>query len=354
MHTFLSTASTVLLLAVVAPAQNAEFSFVHGIPGLSGAVDVAVDGTTVFSGVNFGELSSTTIAPGFHVIDVLDGASVLLSTSTTTAADESFTAAAHLLVGGAANLAVFQNDLSATTFVGDGRLTVRHLANAGPVFFGLESPTSLILSGAINGSELLAETPAEVFSLSVAEIGTSLPFPFPPSAQLAQGLALAADAGVIVHIVGVPGTASFSAIVQDVTLDSATPINPSACDLTLSGSFVGGSISVGGDVTYAVTGATPNSFVAVFLALDDTPFSFFNVPLGIGGGGGLDVVVFGLSDGNGDFSQTLTYPPSTVVGIPGPTFFFDFFVQAASGNFAPGGFLTTSLSDIEVLQISVP
>jgi hypothetical protein len=351
MHNILPTSLALLLVATTAAAQNTEFSFAHGIPGLPAAVDVAIDGTTVFTGVNFGSLQSTTIAPGFHTVQVLAGGSVLLSATTTTAADESFTAAAHLQVGGAPNLAILENDLGAASFVGNGRLTVRHLADAGPAFFGAVSPVYQGFAALANGDDRPQEVAAGLYDLNVSVFGPG--FQFPPTTPVAQALNLAADAGLVVHVVGVPGTPSFSAIVQNLALAPATPINPAACDLTLSGTYVGGSVSVGGDITYAVTGASANSFVAVFLAFDNTPFNFFNFPLGIGGGGAIAVVTFGLADANGDFARQIVYGPSPAQGT-GPTSSWNFFVQAASADFALAGFLPTCVSDIETLQISIP
>jgi len=351
MNKILSTSLTLLLVAASAPSQNTQFSFAHGIPGLPAAVDIAIDGTTAFAGVNFGELRSTTIAPGFHIIEVRAGGSTLLSATATTAADESFTAAAHLSVGGAASLAIFENDLGAVSFVGNGRLTVRHLADAGGALIGVESASYLGLAALLNGDEQAQEIEAGAYAVNASLFGPS--FQFPLNVPVTQGLSLAADAGLVVHIVGVPGTPSFSAIVQDLTLAPAIPVVPSACDLTLSGALVGGSSSAGGNVTYALAGASANSFVAVFFALDNTPFNFFSFPLGIGGGGGLDVVTFGFANGNGDYSQNLVYPPIAVTST-GPASFWNFFIQAVSADFVPAGFLPTCVSDVELLQISVP
>ena len=351
MNHILSTALVLLTVATTATAQNTEFSFAHGIPGLPAAVDVAIDGATVFTGVDFGNLQSTTIAPGFHTIEVLSGGSVVLSATTTTAADESFTAAAHLLVGGAPNLAIFENDLGAPSFVGNGRATVRHLADAGPALFAGVSPTYQGIALLANGDVLAAELAADVYDLNYSVIGPG--FQFPPTASVVQGLNLAANAGLVVYVVGVAGTPSFSAIVQNLALAPATPINPAACDLTLSGSYVGGSISAGGDITYSVSGASANSFVVVFAAFDDTPFRFFDFPLDIGGGGAIAVVTFGLADLNGDFADQIVYPPSFVQGS-GPGSFWNFFVQAVSADSVPAGFLATCVSDVETLQISIP
>lgn len=96
MHPILSTSLVLLMVATAATARNTEFRFAHGIPGLPAAVDAAINGSTVFPGVDFGSLQSTAIAPGFHTIEVLAGGSVVLSATVSTAADESFTAAAHL------------------------------------------------------------------------------------------------------------------------------------------------------------------------------------------------------------------------------------------------------------------
>ena len=56
MHPILSTSLVLLMVATTATARNTEFRFAHGIPGLPAAVDVAIDGSTVFPGVDFGSL----------------------------------------------------------------------------------------------------------------------------------------------------------------------------------------------------------------------------------------------------------------------------------------------------------
>jgi hypothetical protein len=344
-----------ILSATAAMAQNTDFSFAHGISGLPNAVNVAVDGTTVFAGVNFGELRTTTIAPGPHTIQVLDGSTVLLTAATTTGADESFTAAAHLLAGGAVNLAVFENDVSAVAIAGLGRFVVRHLANAGTVVTMVQSPTVLNFGVLSNGQELPTQIDPDVYGVSILPIGGFTVPPAPLGTQVAQGVNLAQDAGVIVHLVGEPGTPSFSAIVQNITLPPAVPVTPSACDLTLSGSLVGGSLSTGGALNIGLTGATPDSFVAVFFSLSNTPSTFFGRPLSIGGSSFADVIAFGLADSAGVFARTLTVPPSSVStqGGSGPLLSWNFFLQAISSDSTSAGFLTTCISDVEPLTIRV-
>lgn len=341
-------------MAATLSAQTTDFSFAHGLPGLPNPVDVVVDGNTVFTGLNFGDLQTTTIAPGGHTIEVQDGGVVLLSASTTTGVDENFTAAAHLLEGGAANLAVFQNNVDAVDIAGQGRFDIRHLADAGPVAIQLESPGAFNLSALANGTELPNQVDPAAYDLSVLPLA-NFTFPFPPSSRIAQGIALAQDQGVIAHIVGVPGTPSFSVITQTVALEPAVPVTPNACDLTLSGTLPGGSLAAGGTLDIGVTGASADSFVVVFLALDNTPTMFFDIPLAIGGGGFFDVLLFGLADNAGDFSRTLNFGPvmSTTIGQPGPSTTFDFFLQAVSRDFVSAGFRTSCISDVEPLQFSL-
>ena len=179
-----------------------------------------------------------------------------------------------------------------------------------------------------------------------------------------NGLNLAADTAINAYVIGVAGTTSFSIVTESLALTPATPVAPPmACDLTLSGSLVNGSLSAGGNVTYGLTGASPNSYVGVFLAFDNTPTTVFDIPLGIGGGGGLGVVAFGVADAFGTFSETANYAgvtlttPPRIPGSGGPIapFTFEFFVQAASVESLPSGNqLLTCLSDIEVLQVNAP
>ena len=354
MRTFLLSA---LLLPAVAVAQTGDFTFVHGLPGLTGSVDVAVNGNAVFNGVNFGELESTPLAPGSYTVDVIGGGSVLLSSTVTIAADESVSVAAFPLTGGTPTLSVFEQDLSAVSIAGNGRITLRFLADAQFAFIGARGPTTYNLTFLTNGDSLPIESEPGDYQVEAQEVSPTSPpaFPFPPSALIASSLTLAADAGLEIYIVGTGN--NMSVITQDLTLAPATVVVPGACDLTLSGTLVGGSLTAGGTVTYDLTGAGPDSFVAIFLGLDATPLNFFNIPLGIGGSGGLGVVDFGVADSNGNYSFTQVYAPTTInnpLGGPIVPSTIDFVIQAASVDFVPGGALPTCISDIETLTINVP
>ena len=348
---------TALLLPGALLAQNGELQFVHGLPSLGFPVDVAINGSTVFSSVDFGDVESTSLPAGSYIVEVSGNGAVLLTGTATIAADGSVAAAAHLLEGGASALSFLDNDLGAVDIAGNSRITVRHLADETAVLFGVSSPSGLILSAAINGISVPVEASPDTYQIEVNPITSTTPFPFPPSALLATGLSVAADEGLEIYIVGTPG--NLTAITQTRTLEPAIPVIPSSCDLSLSGSLIGGSASAGGDVIYDLTGAAPDSLVCVFLAFDTTPTTVVNIPLGIGGSGGLGIIGFGLSDANGDFSLTVSYPGVTVTtlpGLPGPItpFTLDYFVQAVSAEALSAGFVATCVSDIEVLQISYP
>ena len=347
-----------LLLAGTAVAQNGDLNVVHGLPGLGGPVDVVVNGTTTFAGVTFGQTATASVAPGGYFVEIVQSGTVLLSENVSVAADESVTAAAHLALGGAPSLSVFDDDLSAVGLSGEGRITVRHLTDANFLSFGVDSGTTLIYSLLFsNGQETSVEGPASNYQVLAEEflLAQGDPFPLSSNAISSGSVPLAADTGIIANIVGTPGTPTFSIIVQSVTLEPSTPVTPNACDLSLSGSLVGGSLVNGGDLTFDLSGASPNSLVIFFYALDNQPMgSFWNFTLDIGGATGARLATYGTADVNGDFSLTSNYPPIGVFG--GSTNPTTIFSQAISLDTLGQSltFIETCVSDIESFQLTLP
>ncbi|MFK7740786.1 MAG: hypothetical protein AB8H80_10720 [Planctomycetota bacterium] len=157
-----------------------------------------------------------------------------------------------------------------------------------------------------------------------------------------------------IYIVGTPGTPSFSAIVQELSLPPAQPNNPTTSDLTVSGSLVGGTIQAGGDLNYDVVGATPNELAIVCLSDSNVaipPLPFFNLPLGIGGGGSfLFFRSYGVTDAAGNFSAVDTFAPAGGIALG---FTIDLYAQAVTLANAPTiSLVASSISDVEGFQIN--
>ena len=91
----LATAMTVLGSVDIA-AQNADLTVLHGVPGLSGPVDVLANGNQLFS-FDFGDQEGPlSLAPGAYAIDVQLNGSSILSANVNLAADTDYSAIAHL------------------------------------------------------------------------------------------------------------------------------------------------------------------------------------------------------------------------------------------------------------------
>lgn len=315
-----------VLTAGFAKAQNADVNVVHGLPGLTAPVDVLVDGSIALAGVTFGETSSLSVAPGTYAVEIAQSGTVLLGQTITVAADESVTAAAHLLRGGAPTLSVFADDLSAVVSQGNGRLTVRHLADADFLYFAASNGLQQGLLSFIfqNGLEVDQELAANDYDVRAALFDPAADFDFDfPAGSPSTGLrTLAPDAGLIVNIVGSPGSPSFRLIVQEVSLEPSAPLLPFSCDLTVSGSLIGNAIRDGGDLSFDLTGAAPSSLAVVFFSLDNTPSTAFGrFDLDIGGASGSRILSIGGTDANGNFSTTLSFPalpPSGPAQVPAP------------------------------------
>lgn len=358
MNSFLPTLGALVIGAAASvSAQNGEISVLHGVPGLAGPVDVVANGTTLLSGVTFGTAQSLSVAPGTYNIDIVQAGTVLLSGSATVASGESYTAAAHLQVGGAPIFSVVQNDLSAVAVQGSGRLALRCLADSQVMVVEATSPTLRAISF-IGNTQPVVTAPLEVdagtYDVRGADAsGGQFPLPLPATAPGTGSQVIAADECLTVSFVGVPGTPSFTTITERFSLTPASIITPSACDVTVAGTLVGGSLANGGTLDLSLTNAGPNDLCALFLAADNTPSTVFNINLGIGATG-IVPIAFGLADAMGDFSESQNYPPiGTLPGLP--PIVLDWWLQGVSLRAAPGSFnfAASCISDIEFFQVSL-
>lgn len=187
-----------LLSAAPAGAQSgARIHLIHGIPNTP--VDVEAGGANVFTGFQFGQTQDLSSLAG----QTLTGLKVKLAGTSTVAIDAgdvalpasgNYTVIAHLGATGTPTLSVFQND-TARTAAGQGRLVVRHtaqapavdvLAGGQPVFRNLTNP-----------NEAKADLPAGTVSASVVPAGATTPVVIGPA-----DLSIQAGSSLIVYAVG--------------------------------------------------------------------------------------------------------------------------------------------------------
>ncbi len=187
-----------LLSAAPAGAQSgARIHLIHGIPNTP--VDVEAGGANVFTNFQFGQTQDLSSLAG----QTLTGLKVKLAGTSTVAIDAgdvalpasgNYTVIAHLGATGTPTLTVFQND-TARTAAGQGRLVVRHtaqapavdvLAGGQPVFRNLTNP-----------NEAKADLAAGTVSASVVPAGATTPVVIGPA-----DLSIQAGSSLIVYAVG--------------------------------------------------------------------------------------------------------------------------------------------------------
>lgn len=121
-----------------AAAQTAEITFLHAIPGVE--VEVWANGDAIIEEFEVGDREDLSALAGETLIDLelrdpASGAPIIVSDtgSDTLPADGSWTIVAHLDDTGQPVLSVFNDDDSLVA-AGEGRLTIRHVADTGPIF----------------------------------------------------------------------------------------------------------------------------------------------------------------------------------------------------------------------------
>jgi hypothetical protein len=215
-------------VGVAAPANaisatSSDVYVVHGIPGL--VVDVYVDDALTLEDFAFGTVAGPLDLPeGDYKIQVFaandDPATDTPAIDVPAAAvpaNKSVSLVAQYDAGGAPTLGVFVNDIS-TIPAGQGRLTVRHTAEAGAV--------AIVANGAIafdnveNGDEGVTLLPVGGITAGVAGAGTTSPLVIPASGTAAP-VTIAEGVNLIVYAVGPED--DLQLITQEITGLHSTP-----------------------------------------------------------------------------------------------------------------------------------
>ena len=198
-------------VGVAAPAQaisasSSDVYVVHGIPGV--VVDVYVNDALTLEDFTFGAAGVAgplDLAEGDYKIQVVPAGgdpatdSVIDVPAAAVPANKSVSLVAQYDASGGYKLGVYVNDIS-TIAAGQGRVTVRHAAEAGPV--------AVVVNGANpfgadfeNGAEFKADLPVGDYTAGVAGPGTTTPIIIPTSGTAAS-IGVAEGVNLIVYAVG--------------------------------------------------------------------------------------------------------------------------------------------------------
>lgn len=179
----LSTLAAVAAVPAGAQADTTDVYVVHGIPGVT--VDVYAGGNLLLPGftpetiagpvaVPAGQLDvaiyAATDSPAASEADRTDTAVLEVDA---TIVGESVSLVAHLGEDGVPTASAFANDLSPTTNSNSGRVTIRHTAKAPAVDIVAAGAPVAPLVNIANGSEAIAELPADTYPTGIAAAGTT-------------------------------------------------------------------------------------------------------------------------------------------------------------------------------------
>ncbi len=258
MKKLLAGAAVLAATLLAAPAgmtsaqSETQVMLLHGIPDT--AVDVAVDGSVVIEGFEFGDMQDLTAFAG----QTLNNLEVLLAGTDTVAigpveafdvpGSGNWTVVAHLDADGQPTITPFENDTSAVD-AGQGRLTVRHTAAAPAVDIVLGDARPVVdLS---NPNEQALPLPAgEVAGAEIAPTGGD-PIADVPTVNVV------ADENLIVYAVGSLSDDTFTFLTQTVTIEAAAGDAAATGDGTPAPTEV----NTGGEL-----GATSGSSLTLFAA----------------------------------------------------------------------------------------
>ncbi len=216
----LMVASLLTAAPAVADETNSDLTVVHGIPDVT--VDVYVDGKNTLP--NFAPDTVTDPIPlpaGSYEIEIYAAgagpapaapADPILATTLEMPPGGNVTAVAHLDADGDPSLSAFLNDTS-TTLPGQGRLVVRHLAQA-PAVDIVANGELRVFENVTNPNEGQIDLAAGTYGVTINPAGTD------DVAFDAGDLTLPEGKSTIVYAVGSLGGGSFGLLVQSIDLPS--------------------------------------------------------------------------------------------------------------------------------------
>jgi hypothetical protein len=209
-----------LIQTIDLDVANSLLSVVHGIPGVT--VDVYVNGAKTLE--DFAPDTVTDplgLAAGTYEIDIYAAgagpavaapADPILSTTLEMPPGGNVTAVAHLDASGDPSLSAFLNDTS-TALTGQGRLVVRHLAEA-PAVDIVANGSLKVFENLSNPNEAQADLPAATYGVTINPAGSDT------VAFDAGDLTLPEGKSTIVYAVGSLTGGTFGLLVQSIDLPS--------------------------------------------------------------------------------------------------------------------------------------
>jgi len=214
-----SMALVVGIFATPASAQdNTRIILIHGIPGVD--VDILANGEPVAEEFGFGDRIDLSDLAG----ETLEELTVLVAGSDAVAIDAgdvllpdagNTTVLAHLDEDGDPTLTLFSNDTNAIA-AGEGRLTFRHAAAAGPVDIKIDDATAS--RGLDNAREIAADLRARDVAVEVLAFsedgGETVIIP-------EQDVPVTEGESIVVYVVGSPGDDSVTVLTDVVSLSAA-------------------------------------------------------------------------------------------------------------------------------------
>jgi hypothetical protein len=154
-----------------ASSSQAQLSVLHGVPGVT--VDVYVDGERTLDDFAPGDLAGPLPLPaGSYSVAITasdaadDSSPVIGPVDLSLEAGGNYTAVAYLGTDGEPTAGLFPNDVSATA-AGEGRVTVRHVANAPEVTISADGSDLGNIANAQGQQEISTDVPADTYAVAV-------------------------------------------------------------------------------------------------------------------------------------------------------------------------------------------